>query len=108
MKNLIFAFTLAYSTSSHALIIQCVGMDKSGQTIHVLYDGATYTININGHIFKLINKTQSGTGFATENFISDSGEVLYFSFGLIDNTFFLTQFNAVTNKLISHVELTCH
>ena len=90
--------------------LSCIGMDGSGQTIHLIFDVDTATININGHILKISSGSKDGKKIWTTNYISDQGVLskgilTHKKAGADDSTFL--QVNAVTSDVIAKVPLAC-
>jgi len=110
LKILLFIMFCCSGASAVANNIQCVGMDPKGTTINVILDWDTYSLNVNGDVLNLANVTKGINGFATQGFISTEGVLVYDSIvrETDSDNIVLYQFNAVTNGLISKVNLACH
>lgn len=107
---LIGVLTSCLSTPGYSDGLSCIGMDGTGQTIHLLLDVDTATVNINGNILKINGGSKDGEDIWTRNYISDEGVlakgVLTHKKRGSDDLIFL-QVNAVNNNLIAQVPLAC-
>jgi hypothetical protein len=70
----VIVFILPFSVYAEGMI--CIGMDGSGQTLHVIMDVDTGTLNINGTILQIIGGSKDGAKVWTKNYISDLGVVV--------------------------------
>lgn len=104
-----FLFFLSL-TSAWAESMQCIGMDGSGQTLRVIVDVPSGTVNINGHILEIASGSKDGRTLTTKNYVSDEGilakAILTHTPGKTDVT--LLQVNSATKELIARAPLACH
>lgn len=112
LTNLLILIFLVFqlTTLSYAAGLTCVGMDGSGQTLHLIFDVNTATININGKILEINGGSKDGKKMWTKNYISDQGilaKVILTHKKPGDDNSTLEQVNAITNDVIARAPLAC-
>lgn len=108
--TLIAVLSFFFSALAYSNGLSCIGMDGTGQTIHILFDVDTATLNVNGHILKIAGGSKDGKDILTNNYISDEGilakGIMTHKKRGADDAIFL-QVNAVTKDVIAKVPLAC-
>lgn len=87
----------------------CIGMDASGQTLKVIFNVSSGTLNINGNILHLEGgdeKTIQTETYATDKGIATKALLVHKS--PKDPNVTLLQVNAVTKAVITKIPLACH
>ena len=108
-RIIVISSIIFFSTHAAAGALQCIGMDLKGNTIHLILDTESSTLNINGNILKVTGVIMGNKGVATQNFISNSGVVVYDAMVFLDPPDALFyQYNASTSDVLGQASLACH
>jgi hypothetical protein len=105
--RIILFFLFFIAMTAEAQIYQCVGIDDAGKSVYVIVDFFTNRCNVNGHMFNIVSRNIGNNVVTTENFTITINLLVYDSFTLINNRFYLTLVNAYTNQPILAASLTC-
>lgn len=70
-----FTFVLISFFPLHSFAdgLSCIGMDGSGQTIKLIFDVDTASINVNGNILKIAGGSKDGKTVWTQDYLTDKG-----------------------------------
>lgn len=105
-KLMLFACMLM-AMSAQAESLKCIGQDAAGNTINVILDKESGTVNVNGNILKIVSETEDKKGISSEDFKTDT-KTVYVSLVPDGDNLILHEFDAKTNNLDQTVNLACH
>ncbi len=111
-KLLLLISSVLLINAAMATDIKCRGMYLNGEEIHLLLDGKTNKLNINGMLHDIVNvKKLKGKNYIvwSENYVNDLGEYIYIALKFMPpHAANLMTFNVATQKVGFYTDLSCY